>query len=74
MNLYHRWRMRWRRMNKKLPPVGSLVDLRCEAKEWGDYYFGVCTTTHENIGVCWNDGDKGTLVLDPKITQWRYSR
>ncbi len=74
INLYRRWRMRWRRMDKNLPPIGSRVDLWAKAPLWSRYHFGMVTTTHANIcGVCWNDGDKGMLVLDPKITRWRYS-
>ncbi len=66
--------MRWRRMDKKLPPIGSLVDLWRTGSEY-EYYFGKRTTTQKHIeGVCWNDGEKGILVLDPKITKWRYSR
>ncbi len=67
--------MRWRRMDKKLPPIGSLVDLYAKAPEWNGYFLGKRTTTNPYVhGVCWNDGEKGMLVLDPKITKWRYSR
>ncbi len=67
--------MRWRRMDKKLPPVGSLVDLHSKYPKWFGYHFGLRTIIQEHIeGVCWNDGEKGILVLDPKITKWRYSR
>ncbi len=61
-------------MHKKPPPIGSRVDLWAKAPLWEEHYFGLVTTKHPRInGVCWSDGDKGMLVLDPKITSWRYS-
>ncbi len=75
MNLYRRWRMRWRRMDHYTPPIGSLVDLHAVGGAWSGYWFGKVTTQHEYItGPCWNDGEKGMLVLGPSITKWRYAR
>jgi len=65
---------RWRRLDEELPPEGSLVDLHTKAPTWESYSFGKRTVFHEWITPCgWNDGEKGILVLDPKITKWRYS-
>jgi len=74
-NLWRRWKMRWRRVDKKPPPLGSLVDLWTKAPEWEAYHFGKVTTSNSYVaGPCFNDGEKGLLVLDPSITKWRYAK
>ncbi len=65
---------RWRKLDEETPPEGSLVDLHAEGRGWRCDYFGKRTVYHDMIKPCgWNDGKKGMLVLEPKITTWRYA-